>query len=193
MKDKENEIPEIVKEVAFMFDFCSVMECNPEMFLDLSKPMINDTYKFLHNEIFYSKKKHYNLYNEKDLKKIRDRLFTESMSFFNNDYSYPYRLFINGCFLVTIKEKVRTIFCKDPELSSRLVESKIIENIMHGLLARDKKLYQRALENSEFLIFDLNIFTKFAPMAIINPDGTPHPFFWDDGGYDEDYGDDEDE
>ena len=195
MKKDTRKIP--VREIALMFNYYSSCKIPERSFMDVADPVIAEASEKMHKDVLYDA--NLDFHKKEDIDITVHRLFDEVLIYYNDDLIHPFRYFIDNCCLVTHNKGKDVIHLNNNYiLKEKIARSGIINQILMAIRERNPVLYNKANENSEFLIYDIAVFTKFAPLAFIDGKGNhlnaslipPLDDRFDDGN-EEDFGDED--
>lgn len=181
---KKNNKP--IRETAFLFQYCSMQYIDPEYFRIAIDPFVGNMVSFIHEKIF--SKRNLDLHNKEFLKEIEKELYDSLLSNYNSlDMNIcPFRFMIEDCCMIECKNGSGIIHTEDQKFKNHIKQSNVIQSIYSTLKRINNERFELAKESSEFLIFDVVLFTKYAPLCIIDPI-TGDDWFNDGGEWNDNY------
>ena len=167
MDNNNNVENKPIREAAFLFKFSSIERIKGEDFNEIIQPYLNIILDYMHGVIF--KKKKLDLYDMKTINIICQELYYSVFAIMNAMPQCPFRFMIEDCCLVDCINGKGAIHANSEDLKREIQETHVIQTLFDAIKKMNKKRFELARAHSEFLIFNVVIFTKYAPLAVIDP------------------------
>lgn len=168
--NSNGKFQEPVREGAFLFEFGTIARIDQEEFNRYIQPIINTMLVGLHENVFDHHDINYRDEKVHDsiIKFVQDGILQNINMLPEN--RCPYRFMINDCIFIETINGGGFLYFADDMAKLKINETNIITTLFESLknLKNGQELYERAKKHSQFLLFDIVVFTKYAPLTVIN-------------------------